>query len=108
MLSTMIRINESYSGQEVGLAAGEVLEITLVENRTTGFQWALKTKPESSCMLIIDESVGTAGPPGKGGSHRWCFRAVRPGTGAIELEYRRPWEKSTQPGKTFKLSVKVR
>jgi inhibitor of cysteine peptidase len=104
----MIRINESHDGQEVGLKVGEDLEITLVENRTTGFQWALKTKTDSSCALMIDESEGIAGPAGKGGSHRWCFRAVRPGTEAIELEYRRPWEKGTQPGRTFKLSVRVR
>jgi len=103
-----IRINESHNGQEVGLTVGEVLEITLFENQTTGFQWALKTRPESSCTPIIDESEGMATPPGKGGSHRWCFRAVRAGTEAIELEYRRPWEKSSQPGRTFKLNVRVR
>ena len=58
--------------------------------------------------FMIDESEGIAGPAGKGGSHRWCFRAVRPGAGAIELEYRRPREESTQPDRTFNLRVKVR
>jgi len=103
-----IRINESYDGQEVGLAVGEVLAITLAENQTTGFRWAMKIKPESSCMFVKDNFEGMARPPGKGGSHRWYFRAVHPGTEVIELEYRRPWEKSSQPARTFTLNVRVR
>jgi inhibitor of cysteine peptidase len=106
--SKMIQIDESYRGREVTLAVGEDLEITLAENRSTGFQWDLTTKPEPSCTLIMDESQGAAGPPGKGGSHRWHFRAVRQGTGVIELEYRRPWENDPQPTRTVKFSVRVR
>jgi inhibitor of cysteine peptidase len=104
----MIQVDESFRGREVSLAVGEDLVITLAENRTTGFQWDLTTKPEPSLTLIMDEFQGTAGPPGKGGSHRWHLRAVRQGTGVIELKFRRPWEKDTQPARIFKLSVRVR
>jgi inhibitor of cysteine peptidase len=103
----MIHVDETYSGRTVVLAVGEILQITLAENRTTGFQWNVKSDSEPACMLILDEPQGAAGPPGKAGTHRWQYRGVRSGTGEIKLEYRRPWEKDTPPGKTFGLRVRV-
>jgi inhibitor of cysteine peptidase len=103
----MMHLDETYSGRAVVLAVDGVLQITLAENRTTGFQWSVKSDSEPACMLILDESQGAAGPPGKAGTHRWQFRGVRSGTGEIELEYRRPWEKDATPSKTFRLRVRV-
>jgi inhibitor of cysteine peptidase len=104
----MIQVDRSYNEREVTLAIGEVVEISLAENRTTGFHWELRTKPEPACSLVKSWFEPGTGPPGKGGTHRWQFQAVRSGTGEIKLEYRRPWEQETPPGQTFKLSVHVR
>lgn len=104
----MILVDGSYNGREVTLALGEVVEISLAENRTTGFRWDLKTKPEPACSLVKSTFEPTTTPPGRGGMHRWQFRAVHSGTGKIEMEYRRPWEHETPPRQTFKLSVIVR
>jgi inhibitor of cysteine peptidase len=104
----MIRVDRSYNGREVTLAVGEVVEISLAENPTTGFRWDLEVKPEPACTLVNSTFEPATGPPGKGGTHRWQFRAARSGTGEILLEYRRPWERNTPPGQTFKLSLRVR
>ncbi|HMD99549.1 MAG TPA: protease inhibitor I42 family protein [Terriglobia bacterium] len=103
----MIHINADSNGREVSAAVGETLEISLAENRTTGFRWELKSKAETACILVKDAAEPAKGPPGKGGTHRWQFQAVRPGTGEIELEYRRPWERDAPPQRTFQITVRV-
>jgi len=103
----MIQVDRSYDGREVTIAVGEIVEISLAENPTTGFRWDLEVKPEPACTLVRSTFEPATGPPGKGGTHRWQFRAVRSGTGEIVLEYRRPWERNTPPGQTFKLSLRV-
>jgi inhibitor of cysteine peptidase len=104
----MMKIDRSYNEREVTLDMGEVVEISLAENPTTGFRWELRVKPEPACSLVKSWFEPAAGPPGKGGTHRWQFQAVRPGSAEIKLEYRRPWEQETCPGQTFKLRVQVR
>jgi inhibitor of cysteine peptidase len=103
----MIQIDEQYNGREVSLAVGEMLEISLAENRTTGFRWDLKSKAEPVCILVKSTFEPAMGPPGRGGTHRWQFQAVRAGTAKIELEYRRPWEQNSPPGRTLKVNVQV-
>jgi len=104
----VIRVDRSYNARELTLAVGEVVEISLAENPTTGFRWDLEVKPEPACTLANSTFEPATGPPGKGGTHRWQFRAVHPGTGEIVLAYRRPWERIASPAQTFKLSLRVR
>lgn len=110
----MMKVGWSYNGREVTLAIGEVLEISMAEK--PGWRWKLTVEPEPACSLIKSWFDGPATVPplrGEGGTRRWQFQAVRPGTGEIKLEYRHSWEPEKPepekpPGKTFKLSVSVR
>jgi inhibitor of cysteine peptidase len=104
----MMHVDQSYNGREVTLAVGQVLELALSENRTTGFRWDLKTKAEPACELVESTFNPPVGHRGNGGIHRWQFRAVQSGGGEIELEYRRPWEKDAAPARVYKLGVRVR
>lgn len=104
----MLEVDRSYDGREVTLGVGEVVALSLAENPTTGFRWDFAVKPEPACTLVKSTFERATGSPGKGGTHRWRFQAVHPGSGEIELEYRRPWEKETPPSQTFKLTVRVR
>jgi inhibitor of cysteine peptidase len=103
----MIHVGQSDNGHEVTLAMGQILELSLAENPTTGFRWDLKTKAEPACELVDSTFNPPAGRPGNGGTHRWQFRAVHSGNGEIELEYRRSWEKDAAPAKVYKLGVRV-
>jgi len=104
----MVHVDQNDNGHEVTLAVGQVMELSLHENPTTGFRWDLKTKAEPACELVESTFNPPGGPPGNGGMHRWQFRAVQSGSGEIEREYRRPWEKDAAPAKVYKLSVRVR
>jgi len=105
--SKMIRVDDNFNGREVTLQTGEALEIALAENATTGFQWLLKTKPDFVEEFQDTEPSPSPGPPGRGGIHRFYFRAVQPGTGELDLAYRRSWEKEKPPARSFRLRIRV-
>jgi inhibitor of cysteine peptidase len=104
----MLQIAEDDNGREVTLAVGEAVELSLAENRTTGYHWELNEKGGPVCELLKDDFEAATGPPGSGGVHRWQFRAVQPGSGEIGLQYRRPWEVNAAPARTYEVSVRVR
>jgi inhibitor of cysteine peptidase len=102
----MIAVDESSNGHQVVLHEGQVLKVSLNENATTGFRWTVHAKPE-----VLRESEATeapTGPPGSGGVRHFYFEALHPGSGEIELEYRRSWEQTPRPARSFKLRIKVR
>jgi len=103
----MLEMAEDDNGREVTLAMGEMAELTLAENPTTGYQWELSAKADSVCKLVKDEFEPAGGPTGSGGVHRWRFKAVKPGSGEIELQYRRPWEKNAAPARSYHARVQV-
>jgi inhibitor of cysteine peptidase len=103
----MLQIAEDDNGRTVTLAVGDAVELSLAENRTTGYHWELNEKAEPICELVSDDFEAASGPPGSGGVHRWQFRAVQPGSGEIGLQYRRPWEKNAARARSYQMSVRV-
>jgi inhibitor of cysteine peptidase len=107
--SKMIKVDDSFNGREIPLQIGEALEVAIAENATTGFQWFVKTKPDFLMEFQDTEPAQSApsGPPGKGRIHRFYFRATTAGTGELDLEYRRSWEKQKAPARTYKLRIRT-
>ena len=105
----MLHADETNDGRTVKIPSGDLLEITLAENPTTGFRWQFVDYGTPACALLEDayDSKG-ANAPGQSGVHRWKFRAAQPGVGKIELIYRRAWEQDVPPGRSFRLKVEVR
>jgi inhibitor of cysteine peptidase len=103
----MINVDEHSSGGKISLPVGDTLEISLAENPTTGFRWHLQSEAQPACKLVKSSFEPATGATGRGGIHRWQFQAVRAGIGKIRIEYRRPWEQDSPPGRTFILSVHV-
>ena len=107
---SQVSVDGSHSGQEVQLAVGGSLELTLESNATTGFEWEL--------MSISDEAVlkqkaqkyeapetQMAGAPGK---EIWTFEALKKGKATISMEYSQPWDGGTKAAETFNLVVVVK
>ncbi|MFO8143688.1 MAG: protease inhibitor I42 family protein [Dehalococcoidales bacterium] len=105
-----LSVDESQSGQQVEIASGGTLTVTLESNRTTGFQWELKSVGDTS---VLQSQGGTYNAPdsemvGAGGEAIWTFEAIKPGTSSISMEYSKPWEGGTKAEKTFDLTVVVK
>lgn len=98
---------------EMTLKTGDVLEIRLPGNRTTGYLWEMNL-PESgkhSLKLVEQGTVGVEasdGTPkvGAPGLERFLFEAPHTGKEVLLFRYRRPWEKEP-PARTFELRVRI-
>lgn len=82
----------------VTMRVGQVLEVALMANASTGYQWEIV----SDGAPVLARTTGPATPPpmdtqppmpGAPSIARWWFRAETPGEATVRLEYRRPWEK---------------
>jgi inhibitor of cysteine peptidase len=103
-----MQYDERANGREVEAKVNEELEISLPETSTAGYKWV--TKGGAEPVLRLREETSQANGAGVGGSghHLWHYQAAQAGTGTIEFEYRRPWDKNAEPERTFVLKVRVR
>lgn len=100
--------DENAHEREVRLHIGEVFEITLPENPTTGFRWSFEVSGEPFCSLLDDHfDASPQNLPGQGGYHYWHFKAVQVGSGNITLAYRRSWERTETSARRFTLHVHI-
>lgn len=104
----MLQASESWNGRSVRVEKGEIIEVTLGENPTTGYRWSF-TKPGTPVCLLLDDTYVPQGDgvPGQGGLRRLKFKANETGSCDIELSYRRSWEPSSSGGRTFRLHLQV-
>jgi inhibitor of cysteine peptidase len=104
-----MEVDERADGTEVELAVGQVIEISLPENPTTGFRWHLSSSGEPACALLDDSFEPPTGgaSPGQGGRHHWRLQAMHPAQGRVEIASRRPWEDDQAAARRFSLTIRV-
>lgn len=81
----------------VSMRVGQVFEIALMANASTGYQWEFT----SDGAPVLARTTGPATPPpmdtqppmpGAPALARWWLRAEKPGEATVRMVYRRPWE----------------
>ena len=96
----------------VSMRVGQVLEIALMANASTGYQWEFI----SDGAPVLGRTTGRATPPpmdtqppmpGASSIARWWFRADKPGEATVRMVYRRSWE-TVPPVETVEYRVIVR
>lgn len=109
-----VSIDLSYDGKQLTVSAGEVVNIALY-TRPPDTGWKLISisndnviRYESNALATTNDNAGevpcTCGTPG---DEIWVFKALKPGTADIHMEYGLLAESSYQPAATFDLSVVV-
>jgi predicted secreted protein len=103
----MIELDEAAAGQPVTTEVGQRVQVTLSENRTTGYRW--QVAPDCGPVLTLedDQTKTKAGPPGAAGTRVWVFAASAEGTCTLRFQSARSWEKDVT-GKTVVFPVTVR
>jgi inhibitor of cysteine peptidase len=101
-------LTEEDNGREVSVRLGDEVRVSLKENPTTGYLWALASMLEG--VLKLEESLFSAQSigVGGGGTRRFLFRAIVPGRITLELRLLRPWESNVSPVERFDLIIVVR
>jgi inhibitor of cysteine peptidase len=96
------------SGSTIYLVQGEVLQVRLPSNPSTGYSWALVTNAPSvlrptAAEPKYDPPAKTV--PGAGGTQTFEFRVVGGGAAFLDLVYRRPSEKEAPPARRWGVFV---
>jgi inhibitor of cysteine peptidase len=103
-----MQYDERNNGQEIETRVNEELEISLSETRTAGYRWVTKSGAEQVLRLLEESNRPNTAGVGGAGKHLWRYRAFAMGTGTIAFDYRRPWQNSAEPERTFVLKVRIR
>lgn len=102
-------VTDADNGGSVHLKMGDILEVHLRSNPTTGYKWYVH--PKSTPLLrLVDQSQTQAREPGVGRPIQQVFRfqAVAIGDGVLLLRYVRVWERQLSYEEQFDLRVSVR
>ncbi len=112
----LIYADESYNGKELRMLQGGILQVGLNSNPTTGFKWELVQISDTAVLEktgnifetpMIKQQEGAPPIVGAGGKEIWSFKALKPGTAVISMEYSRPWEGGEKGINKFSLKVIV-
>ena len=105
---------QNHISNEVAVAVGGTVTVTLCSNPSTGFIWSETAQisdqsvlQQTDHKLVMPESEPPP-PPGTPGQEVWTFQALNKGTSTVSVEYSRPWEGGEKGEWTFVLTVTVK
>lgn len=100
--------DEADNGQSVTMSAGDMLQVMLAENQSTGYLWSIVTNDETVLAMSEEPAyVVESDADGAGGTKTFMFRAVAPGTSVLRMVNAMPQETAVEPAETFELTVQV-
>jgi inhibitor of cysteine peptidase len=101
-----VTVGATANGKSLVLKRGDTLVVRLSANPTTGYDWAIDSRPNS--LRLVKRTYLGAPPqrPGQGGTDVFRF-SVRSGKGKLKLIYRRAWEKGIPPIQSFALTIRA-
>ncbi len=108
-VSGTLRVDASADGTAVHLKQGAELVVSLESNPSTGFDWKVveSVPPQLTAKDDTFETSATPGVVGAGGTRVFTYMAAVFGTGDLDLEYVRSWEKGVPPERSFRITVVV-
>ena len=100
-------IIETDNNRTIDIRPGDTAHITLPENATTGYRWAIDHYDEEIINLLDSEPHYTAGGVGSGGNIDFVFQGKKAGTGEIRLKNWRSWEGESSVITRFRILLHV-
>jgi inhibitor of cysteine peptidase len=102
-------LTEEDASQTVEVAQGEIFQVSLEGNLTTGYNWVMAPQDPALVEMQGDpeyqEASNLVGSPG---TVTFTLKAVTPGQTTLHFDYKRPWEETTKPEKTYEVIVNVK
>jgi len=103
-MSTLVVTNDKNNGN-VELAVGDMLELHLTENPTTGYRWKLSNL-DDTFLRVLDSRYLVEGPtPGEAGIRRLILEILKPGQATLDARNMREWEGESSAIDRFHLTV---
>ena len=104
---TMLLLGQTDNDRTVDIRAGDSVRISLPENATTGFRWAIDRYDEEIIEAVATEPHYPANAIGSGGGISFIFRGKKIGTGEIGLKNWRHWEGDPSVTARFRVRLHV-
>ena len=104
-----IQLGPDDNGSDITLSAGQLFNITLPGNPTTGYAWETSPTPDAAILELVEEPTFTSDSKalGSGGEFIFTYRAVGAGQTDLRLIYHRSFEQDTPPLEEYTLTVRV-
>jgi inhibitor of cysteine peptidase len=104
---TMLSLVARDSGRTIDIGSGETVQITLPENATTGYRWAIDHYDEEFIKALASEPHYPAKAVGSGGEVAFLFQGTKTGTGEIVLKQWRQWLGDSSVVARFRVRLNV-
>ena len=101
------RRSSDLNGRTLDIGCGESVRVSLPENATTGYRWAIDRYDERVIEAIASEAAYPAGTPGSGGEVAFTLRGKNVGSGEVTLKYWRHWEGESSVRARFQVRLNV-
>ena len=98
-------LNEQDNGRAIELNAGDVLNLNLKENPSTGYKWVIESGGE---LELISDNYQGGEALGAGGVHEFQFRAPGHGSHELRLKNLREWEGDSSITERFNATIVIR
>lgn len=105
---TEINLTQSDNGKSIQIGLGEIVRISLDENPSTGFRWALEQGDDEVLELLTSDYIQASAPRvGVGGKRVWRFAGKKSGDVRLVLVYRRAWEEEISTVERLQVTIRV-
>ena len=105
--NAMLSLTEIDNGRTVDVRLGDMVQVTLPENATTGYRWAIDRYDEEFIEVLKSEPHYTENTIGVGGTIAFTFQARKVGTGEVVLKNWRHWEGDSSVTSRFRFRLRV-
>jgi inhibitor of cysteine peptidase len=92
MTDARITLTEADNDRSVALKVGQAIAVTLPENASTGYRWAVDGADAALLTVRDPEASYPSGALGSGGHVTWTFVTKAPGATTVTLKRWRHWE----------------
>jgi len=101
-------VTDPDKGRSIELREGQVLEVRLESQPTTGYKWSVHSDTTEK-LTLIDQTETKPETPGydRPVFQIFKFRAQQNGSGKLHLVYARSWEKSKPPARSYELDITI-
>ena len=85
-------LTQADNGESLFVKGGDIVNVSIPENPTTGYRWAVDTV-DASVLRLLNSTFSTSSglAIGGGGTRTMTFQAVGPGSTSINLKLWREW-----------------
>lgn len=107
-MRAVVELGPEDDGRTVEIRRGDIVEIYLPENPTTGYQWSIDRG--DATVVALEESEFSQVPDARTGRRGWRkmrFRARTAGTAQLRFKLSRPWERDKSVVERYEVTLHI-